>query len=183
MADENTENLDSEIEEVVEGALDGLSEEELKEKLAEKDEKNKQLFARAKKAEGFVLQDGKWVKPEPKEEKEEAPVATDVPKVVQEELDRRDLNSLAVSDSLKEEIKSYAKLKGVSVQEALKSDYIQFRKGQDDKEQEAENASLGGKNKGNTKIDYSEASPSDFDLTTEEGRKDWAAYKEWLKKG
>lgn len=30
-------------------------------------EKNKMLFARAKKAEGFVLQDGKWVKPAPKE--------------------------------------------------------------------------------------------------------------------
>lgn len=41
----------------------------LKEKLTELNEKNRQLFARAKKAEGFELKDGHWVKSEPKVEK------------------------------------------------------------------------------------------------------------------
>ena len=44
----------------------------LKEKLQKVNEANKQLFMRAKKAEGFELKEGKWVKPkaEPKVDKE-----------------------------------------------------------------------------------------------------------------
>jgi hypothetical protein len=40
---------------------------ELLDKNQETEGTNKQLFARAKKAEGYVLKDGEWVKPEPKE--------------------------------------------------------------------------------------------------------------------
>lgn len=42
----------------------------LREKLTKVSEQNKQLYSRTKKAEGFVLKDGEWVKPEPKETKE-----------------------------------------------------------------------------------------------------------------
>ena len=38
---------------------------------------NKQLFARAKKAEGFELKDGKWIKPEPKIDKKPEPKKSD----------------------------------------------------------------------------------------------------------
>lgn len=41
----------------------------LKEKLVKVSEQNKQLFSRAKKAEGFELKEGKWVKPVVKSEK------------------------------------------------------------------------------------------------------------------
>ena len=72
MADEN-ENLDSPNEELVgqvepeitsDGTeiLDDVT--ALQEKLAETEAKNRQLFERAKKAEGFELKDGKWVKKE-----------------------------------------------------------------------------------------------------------------------
>lgn len=55
----------------------------LREKLIKVSEQNKQLFSRAKKAEGFELKDGQWVKPElPEETKEkvETKVETDQPK-------------------------------------------------------------------------------------------------------
>ena len=44
----------------------------LQEKLAETEAKNRQLFERAKKAEGFELKDGKWVKKEGKPEAKES---------------------------------------------------------------------------------------------------------------
>lgn|SRR3972149_2377938 len=67
MENEN-ENLDSENEETDKQELETTEEEiDTSEVIALK-EKNRQLFARAKKAEGFELKDGKWVKPEPKPE-------------------------------------------------------------------------------------------------------------------
>lgn len=54
-------NGDKDVEEVVVEDTDDVA--ALKEKLQKTSEANKQLFARAKKAEGFELKDGKWVKP------------------------------------------------------------------------------------------------------------------------
>ena len=75
-----TETLDSSIEkttadaETATGDLDNLDATALKElvqternKTKDVSEKNRQLFARAKKAEGFELKDGDWVKPAPEE--------------------------------------------------------------------------------------------------------------------
>lgn len=61
-ASENEENLHEEDNE----SNDDLD--SIKAKNADLEEKNRQLFNRAKKAEGFELKDGKWVKPEKKEE-------------------------------------------------------------------------------------------------------------------
>ena len=60
MNDINSENDVN--EEVVVDENDDLD--ALTEKLEKISEQNKQLFARAKKAEGFELKDGKWVKPQ-----------------------------------------------------------------------------------------------------------------------
>ena len=48
----------------------------LKEKLVKVSEQNKQLFSRAKKAEGFELKEGKWVKPVAKSEKPKVDAGT-----------------------------------------------------------------------------------------------------------
>lgn len=77
MENEN-ENLDSQIEEYQSEDITNLELDALKEKyqlLSDKHQKltdtNRQLFQRAKKAEGFELKDGRWTKiqkPEPKPE-------------------------------------------------------------------------------------------------------------------
>ncbi len=61
------ENLDSPNEET-DTEVETEDVNALKEKLTELSGKNKQLFERAKKAEGFEKVDGKWVKPAPKPE-------------------------------------------------------------------------------------------------------------------
>jgi hypothetical protein len=64
---ENTNSTNG--EEIVDVVLDDNDDTEvLKEKFEKVTETNKKLYARAKKAEGFVLEGDKWVKP-PKEEK------------------------------------------------------------------------------------------------------------------
>ena len=50
----------------------------LREKFEKVSEQNKQLFARTKKAEGFELKEGKWVKP--KDKPKETKVETELPK-------------------------------------------------------------------------------------------------------
>jgi len=67
---ENGENADN--EELDANALKEKLQNEVKEK-EDLAEKNRQLFARAKKAEGFVEKDGEWIKKEKSDEKPEAP--------------------------------------------------------------------------------------------------------------
>ena len=59
---EETETNDSPNVETVEETTETTEETQVDDVEALK-EQNRQLFARAKKAEGFVLQDGKWLKP------------------------------------------------------------------------------------------------------------------------
>jgi len=83
------------------------------------DENNAKLYARTKKAEGFELVEGKWVKtqkPEPKPEPVES-----------QDLSQSDLIVLLRADVPEEdisEVTDYAKLKKISVAEALKSSVI-----------------------------------------------------------
>lgn len=62
-----TENQDS--PNLENGGQENLDPTALKKKLDEVSETNRQLFARAKKAEGFEFKDGEWVKPSKSEEK------------------------------------------------------------------------------------------------------------------
>lgn len=78
---ETADSLNSEINEteIVAEDTSGLDAAALQAKLAETEAKNKQLFERAKKAEGFVLKEGKWVKaekPAPAPQREVVPEAT-----------------------------------------------------------------------------------------------------------
>ena len=98
-----------------------------------------------------------------------------------DERDRqRDLDALEASDELKKEIESFAKLHKISVKKTLESDYIQFLKKKEDDKQIEEEASNGGSSgirsvKNRNNITQPRKA---FDLSTEEGRK---AYEAWKK--
>ena len=99
-----------------------------------------------------------------------------------EVLEKRELESLEYTDEVKKEIQEYAKLKGVSVKQAQNSDYIKFRIEQDEKKDRIDNASLSGSRKPTTKKDYSEMKATDFDMSTPEGKADFAKYKQEMRK-
>ena len=195
---ETTETLDSPNEE-----LDGQAEPEevvvdenddadvLKEKLEKIQENNKKLFARTKKAEGFVLDDGKWIK-KPVEKKEvveekkpETPSGITEERVGQimgEQLETRDLNDLDVSDDLRTDIKDYAKLKGISVKKALDSDYIKFRKTEEEKSATEDEASLGGGKRTTATKDPSKIEVNTLDTRKEEDQKEFEKWEEAKRK-
>lgn len=106
----------------------------------------------------------------------------DIDKKVDAKLVKRDLDSLDVSDELRREVKKFVEFHGVSVAEAMKDPYIKFKKNEEDEKVRAEEAAAGGKRRSqSSKQDFSSMGPKDFDLTTEEGRKGWDEYKNWLK--
>ena len=160
----------------------------LKEKLKGSDGRNKNLFARAKKGEGFTQEDGKWVKkpeekpeekPEPKKEPAQNLNDEDIDKRLDERFEKRELDSLGVSDDFRKEIDSYAKLNGVSIAQAMETPYIKFRSEEFKKADELEKASLGGGGsggKGVATVDPSTIDPTKLDQRTEEGQK---KFKEW----
>ncbi len=100
---------------------------------------------------------------------------------VDEKLAERELNSLELDDSLKQDVKNYALLNKVSYTDALKSSYIQFRKKEVEEKQRIEDASIGSKHRTMAKKDFSDMSSTDFDMATKEGRDAFKEYKEYLK--
>lgn len=96
---------------------------------------------------------------------------------VNELLDKRELDSLDLSDSLKKEASNYAKLNNISVKKALSSDYLVFLKEKEDKTELINNASLGNSRKSVNK-DYGSMKASDFDLKTPEGRADFVKFED-----
>jgi hypothetical protein len=173
---EKVNSLNDEIKTLEEGGDDDL--ETLK-------ERNKRLFERAKKAEGFERgEDGKWVK-KPKPITEIKPkviekVVTDE-SVINKVLDKRELESLDMSDTLKKEIETYANLKGISVKKALKSDYISFLVEKEEKDKKIDNASLGSGRRG-VKKDYENMKSTDFDMRTPEGKAEFAKWEDYTRK-
>ena len=190
MAEENIENTDSLNGEPGEQEeLETTPEEIDTDDVEDLKEKNRQLFARAKKAEGFVIQDGKWVKKTPKVEplKKEptvAPINEDlIAQKIDERFENRELETLDLSDELKKEVRVYAQLNKVSIRKAFDSDYIQFKKNKSDEEAKVEAASLGHTKRGApSKKDYSQKNPSDFDMTTKEGREEFHEWEKYIAK-
>ena len=96
----------------------------LKQQLADKDKQNVKLFERAKKAEGFEKQpDGSWVKVQKKSE----PKAQE-PSEKQDGLSSMDTIALIGAKVTEkediDEVMDYAKLKGLSIHEALQSNVV-----------------------------------------------------------
>ena len=144
------------------------------EKLAKLEEANKQLFARAKKAE----EEAKTLK-SLKEDKPPVSPGVDINDLVNTKFEERDLESLELSDEIKSETKAYAKAKGISVREASKSEYIKFLSEKEaDKVRETEaSASTKGTGK-SAKRDFSKLGDDGIGKLDEE---EFAQYKVWLK--
>lgn len=145
-------------------------------KLAQLEEQNKQLYARAKKAE----EEAKTLK----SQKEVIPPVTEAPKIdvdaiIAQKFEERDLESLELSDELKSETKAYAKAKGISVRAAADSEYLKFLKGQEQAKAREEEASASTKGAGKTaRRDFSNLADEDILRLDDD---DLGKYKEWLK--
>lgn len=117
-SNENGNSNNTEIEEV-QAPAETATDEEKAEYIEKLESNNKQLYARAKKAEGFELKDNKWVKPvtKPVEQKTEATISKDT-----SQLSQSDLITIAKSDVHQEDISEvveYATFKKITVAEAL----------------------------------------------------------------
>lgn len=125
----NNENGNSEILEVEGGLVKPADDASQEDKDAYHDKlesTNRQLFARAKKAEGFVLKDGKWVKPEAINKDENK--GTNSNNSSQESgISQSDLITIIKANVPEEdisEVTDYAKMKGITIKEALNSPII-----------------------------------------------------------
>lgn len=180
MDEEEIEDLDSETEEE---ELDPIEEEPAGEPADDDDEdvetlrrKNASLYARAKKAEAALKQPK--VETAPAKEKK-TPASEDA---INRILDQRELEALELDDELKQEIKDYAKLKGISIKKATQSPYITFRKEDYDTKQRAEDAAIGSKRSGKVKTDYSNFDATVIDPRTKEGAAELERYEEYMRK-
>lgn len=198
MAETNIENVNSSNNEKDQAILDAEDQKNLipeeaetddpvvlKERLAKVTETNKQLFVRTKKAEGFELKDGKWVKPiKPAEVKkpikpDEIDIDTRIANGVISVLEQRDLDATDLSDELKTEVSNFAKLQGITIKKALTSDYISYRIEKEKNKEVAENGSMPT---GRKATFIKEGKVVTADPRTEEGRKIIAKRDEELRK-
>ena len=167
--------------------LDEDDNKELIDKLVEDRTSQKKVLSKAitqKRTWREAAQKGQ--KKEEKPETTEAPVETKkedigelINKTVNEKLEEKELNAIEISDEAKTEIKAYAKAKGFTVKQVLDSDFFKFLKGKEDEAAKVEEAGIGGKRKAPIKRDFS-AGPPKPDMSTKEGRQEWADYKKYL---
>jgi hypothetical protein len=147
------------------------------EKFAKLEVANKKLFARAKKAE----EEAKALKTKPHEPEKEVPKVQpqdNFDKLIEEKLNERDLSSMDLSDTLKSEVKAYAKAKGVPYREAANSDYVSFLKQKETERLTAEDASATTKGVGiKAKRDFASLGDDIASLSDEEFKE----YKQWVK--
>ena len=190
----NTQNVDNSA--TLDTASDeflALSGEEQAEKLLEERkgmlDTNKSLFARTKKAEtdnkalkelSGTKEETSEVKTEVTESKDIDIKTADIKKLLEEALEERELDSMDdVSAELKNKLKVYAKTEGITVREAKKSDYCTFLQEKEKAANVVEDASIGNKHKATSKKEFNLVTPPKFDMTTEDGRKEYSEYKSW----
>lgn len=106
----------------------------------------------------------------------------EVSKIVAEQLEKRDLDSLEYSDDLKKEIQRISKMTGKSIKETARDPYIANKIQDWEKEQRSEAASISRTNRSNGKKTYSFDNPPEVDMATPEGRKKWDDYLDEMKK-
>ncbi len=181
------------VDEVKKGLIDkfGLNEEldgDLINKLIEEENINQRRLATAIKQKRTWREKAESQMGKKEEEKPQmqVPKVDEIEKLVDQRvsarLEERELESLSYSDKMKDELKSFAKANGFTIKQAMGSDYFSFLKSQEESRAKVDEASIGGKRKAPTKSDFASKNPSDFDLTTEEGRADYEKFKEWRKK-
>ncbi len=99
-----------------------------------------------------------------------------VSKKVAEQLEARDLKELNLAEELQSEIKDLAKLKGITVKEAAQLPYIKSRIEEVKEAQRVLDATPQRKGRGSYQTSYDPSKPlryEDYDLNTKEGREAW----------
>jgi len=121
---ENSTNNEADDAQIVATDVETLDAAALKAKLQETEQANRQLFERAKKAEGFVKVDGKWVKAkaEPKQETRVEPSAK-TGELDETQLDYLDLKGVTESEDI-DVITKVMQKSGMNLRQALKDDYV-----------------------------------------------------------
>lgn len=208
MDDETTKNKDLELtpeeQKAEEEALNEVADDKLKEKIAEElgidpdsePELFNKVFDREKKnrtlLSGAIKQKRKWrdlaegkfdgKKPGNGKVEGDSSQVVDVDTKVKQILEDRDLKDLNLPEDVETEVKDIAKLKGISVREAVRLPYIQNLLKEAENKKKLEGAIPIRTNKGTvvTKYDPSKGhpDPADFDFNSEEGIKAWNAAKE-----
>lgn len=108
----------------------------------------------------------------------------DFEKKLDEKLRERDLEELNLPDDIKKETDEWARFKGISVKLAARAPHIAAKVADYEKGQKTEEAAISRTNKSGGKKTYSMDNPPDVDMTTKEGRDEWANWKsEMAKKG
>lgn len=105
----------------------------------------------------------------------------DISKLVDQKLAERELDSLELSDDLKDEIKTLAKSKDISIRDASKLPYIQYRIAEVEKEKRLQDGTPKRTSAGGKTISIDPSKPlnsTDYDLSSEEGRKAWNEAKD-----
>lgn len=115
-------------------------------------------------------------KPDDKKKEDKDDPILEAKKIVEEQFMQRDLEELDYSDEVKDEIKKIAKLKGLSISKASKDPYVEYLKAQEETQKKIEKATISRSNKGSSYVvtdPDKPLNPSDFDLSSEEGREAW----------
>jgi len=174
---DTTENIDT-----VEDESTETPEETPEDKIVRLEETNKQLFARAKKAEDKAKTKSESPTINKVEPVQETPDITNiVGQEVQKVMDQQSLDALEVGDKFKQSIQSYAKAEGITIKDAVKSDYFIFLKEKEDNAKKVEDASLSSKRGAPSKQDFDVRKPPKVDLSTDQGQETWEAWKAYLK--
>jgi hypothetical protein len=104
-----------------------------------------------------------------------------VQELMKQTLEQRDLESLELPDDIKADIQKVAKTQGISVKQAQKDPYIQFKLGEYEKTQKAEEAAITRKPNASGKISVSlDEDPPDLDTSSPEAfEKSSKKLEEW----
>jgi len=118
--------------------------------------------------------------PQPKDPPTQKPedIESILDKKLEEKLEQRELESLDVPDDIKPKIQRVAQINGTTIREALEDEYVKALLEKHRKDERVQKAAISNTHSAPTVQEVSDSVPS-FDMSTEEGRKQW---EEWKKK-
>lgn len=173
---------------ITEFGFDEVNDQERIDKLVAKElEHGKKLYAAVgakikHRTEAEALKNDPRLKVTPPPPEAAKPATEDIGKLVQEQLEKRELDALEYSDTVKARIQRVVALDGSTVKQALRDPSVVNLIAEEEKEQKAEAATISRTNRSSGKKTYSLDSPPDVNMNTPEGRKEWEEYLQAMKK-
>ncbi len=177
-----TEVKEEEVREkiITEFGFDAVDDAEKIDKLVLKEVENSKKLSAAIGQKIKYRTEAEDLRKNPKVETKVVPPA-DIDKVVAEQFEKRDLDSLEYSDDLKKEIQRVAQIQGVSIKQAARDPYIVNKIADYEKQQKVEEATISRTNRSGGKKSYTFDNPPEVDMATPEGRKEWDEYTKAMK--